>query len=468
MFLGRLGDLHVRNVSTGKESILKDRAPPCFEEELYVGALPAGAYELRAFENFFAGGWISGSQTLKVSTAPGPFHISAQRLTDLGTMVFLRPLFPLESREFRFALEPSELAITRIQALIDSVARDPMLAAEPFSWDARDNELAALRLSTAERHATQDLHREGFRTPTGDMMFGEAFGQLVVRNEAGHWSFQQLPTIGPITSVAQSKEGVVAAGSTEGGLWLRIRDGAPWEPRGLPRADAVVRYLAFDDAGRLLAIAETSESLRVYSMDFPSGNWRDVHQFAATRLPRPDIALFTGAFLRNDQLRIFTMEGSFFKAGPHISSLSLADGHADTVSVITVRTIRAMPDGSLYGMSAGSPLLQTLRVSTDGVKWESRGSPKWAMDVVFRTPDEGYILRDDHSLRPISGAKVSLWKTVDGGRTWQKLSDAPDGSTKIIPLAAPTEMLLVTSDGLTFLSSDGGKTWQEERTLRTL
>ena len=133
MFLGRLGDLHVRNVSTGKESILKDRAPPCFEEELYVGALPAGAYELRAFENFFAGGWISGSQTLKVSTAPGPFHISAQRLTDLGTMVFLRPLFPLESREFRFALEPSELAITRLQAFIDSVARDPMLAAEPFS-----------------------------------------------------------------------------------------------------------------------------------------------------------------------------------------------------------------------------------------------------------------------------------------------------------------------------------------------
>lgn len=453
-FFGRLGHLRLRNVSTDKEFTLQDRAPPYFEEQLYVGELPAGVYELRAFENFYYGGRVSGSQKIAVSGS-GQFHVSAGRLTDLGTIVFLRPLF--ESREYKLALEAGERAITRVQPLIDSATGDALLSGGALSWDADRAALEAVRLSPAQRQLTQDLDRQGFLTATGAVMFGEAFGQLVVRDAAGHWGSQQLPTIAPITSVAESKDGVVAAGSTEGGLWLRARNGSSWEARWLPRADAVVRHLAFDGTGRLLAIAETPGCLHVYSMESGDTPWRDAYQLPVTKVPRKMGALFRSAFIANDEVRIFTVQGTVWYGGPAIVSLSLSDGRSDTSAIYSMRHAGAAPDGTLYAIS-GLAFSETLKVSTDAVTWESRGaSPGSALNIVFRSADEGYLI----------GKGPALWKTTDSGRTWQRWSDVPLGSARLILLAPSTEMLLLTRDGLTLHTGDGGKTWQEERSLRT-
>ena len=63
--------------------------------------------------------------------------------------------------------------------------------------------------------------------------------------------------------------------------------------------------------------------------------------------------------------------------------------------------------------------------------------------------------------------KTSIWKTTDGGRTWQKWCDAPDQSVKIILLDDPDSMLLATGNGLIFVSNDSGQTWKEERSVRS-
>ena len=59
-----------------------------------------------------------------------------------------------------------------------------------------------------------------------------------------------------------------------------------------------------------------------------------------------------------------------------------------------------------------------------------------------------------------------LWKSGDGGNTWQRLADAPRGITA---LAVHSEGLLPgivfagTEDGRIFRSTDGGTSWHRTR-----
>ena len=57
-----------------------------------------------------------------------------------------------------------------------------------------------------------------------------------------------------------------------------------------------------------------------------------------------------------------------------------------------------------------------------------------------------------------------LWKSRDGGNTWQRLAKAPGGITALTVHPEKREMVFAgTGDGRIFTSTDGGTSWLAAR-----
>jgi photosystem II stability/assembly factor-like uncharacterized protein len=82
---------------------------------------------------------------------------------------------------------------------------------------------------------------------------------------------------------------------------------------------------------------------------------------------------------------------------------------------------------------------------------------------VFRTADVGYLIRVDHipAFNP-ENLTNSLWKTVDGGKTWARNSDLPNQSGRLHLLPGEGHLLLITNNGRLMSSTDDGKNWGSE------
>lgn len=146
----------------------------------------------------------------------------------------------------------------------------------------------------------------------------------------------------------------------------------------------------------------------------------------------------------------------------------------DLNSVSTIRTSYLTPDGNLFfGDKNGKVLcfsdtLQTLKVATN--------LNKDIMQIKFFDNNIGFIC----------GKRRLLYKTIDGGITWNDISeDIPEDNngqitiTDIIPLNSKTYIILSkrqsTLDTEIFLTQDGGLSWQldsqiedDEKDLRSI
>ena len=113
---------------------------------------------------------------------------------------------------------------------------------------------------------------------------------------------------------------------------------------------------------------------------------------------------------------------------------------------------------------AGPNISQAMKISMDGGRsWEKRGSPNWANQPLFRTADVGYLIRIDH-IPAFDPEKLtnSLWKTLDGGRTWSRHADLPNQSGRLVLLSGEGHLLLQTNNARLLSSADDGKTWTAE------
>jgi len=69
----------------------------------------------------------------------------------------------------------------------------------------------------------------------------------------------------------------------------------------------------------------------------------------------------------------------------------------------------------------------------------------------------------DTSRSPVMFAAVAVgvWKSGDGGQTWQRLAAAPVGVTALaVRPADPKRVFAGTGEGRLFQSADGGVSWQ--------
>jgi photosystem II stability/assembly factor-like uncharacterized protein len=72
----------------------------------------------------------------------------------------------------------------------------------------------------------------------------------------------------------------------------------------------------------------------------------------------------------------------------------------------------------------------------------------------------------DPTKSPVMFAAMAdgLWKSGDGGQTWQRLATAPGGITALAVHPVDQDRVFAgTSQGTLFRSADGGVSWQAAR-----
>src|SRR5262249_7500720 len=100
-----------------------------------------------------------------------------------------------------------------------------------------------------------------------------------------------------------------------------------------------------------------------------------------------------------------------------------------------------------------------------GVTWQRRGDLNWANgSLLFVSDQTGFVVRTD-SIPALDPEKfeISLWRTDDGGRTWNRVGPLPPLHGALLSLKGAEELGYRSENGRFLVSTDGGKTWRVER-----
>jgi hypothetical protein len=458
LFFAKLGVLILKNLTTGKEIRINDSASDYTSFSMFVAAVPEGTYELKQFDNWSAG-LLLVTQDVMVGSAIGTFQVLERRVTDLGTLAYVRRSNPVNSSEYSLAVDETEKATSYSRSLLG-----------PDVSEALDNGALGWQGSAGSRRhpvlTAEDLATErGLINPTVDasgvLRSGVAFGQILTRSADGQWRRDKVPTLEAVTATATLKDGTLIAAADEGLIFIRV-PGSEWALKPLaPRAKPV--FIGTEDSGGIFVVAEVPDGVAVYHATNQESPWQETRKFEVKNSPGARGPHFGGATLTRGHLIVTTISWGFSGRKHTMNSLSFATGEWIADSTGIYGPISSFPDGGFYSM-AGPNISQAMKVSMDGGRtWETRGSPNWAGQPIFRTYDVGYLIRTDHipAVNP-ANLKRSLWKTIDGGRTWVPHSDLPNQSVRVVLLSGEGHLLLETNDGRVLSSMDDGETWTPE------
>lgn len=89
-----------------------------------------------------------------------------------------------------------------------------------------------------------------------------------------------------------------------------------------------------------------------------------------------------------------------------------------------------------------------------------RPPPRFVTDLI------GYCVRiDARAAFDAEKTEYSVWRTVDGGRSWRLAGSPKTAGGTIVPLGGPEIIGYASESGKFFVSKDGGKSWQLEREI---
>jgi photosystem II stability/assembly factor-like uncharacterized protein len=458
--------LRIRNLETDKKFTLYDKADSFRSYSLFVDALPNGTYSIESFGNI-ASGWLTVSSSASARDSFPTFTIASGQLTELGTITYIRAHFPVNSSLFAWGQLANSfdqrLAINHLNpSVATSVSKQPIL-----SWNANDLLYSRIRTHSALKINTLSILSNAI-LPDGRILFGESFGQIAVRNLEGRWSFWQVPSSVGVRTLYVGVSGEIYAGTDDGLLFESHDDGITWKSMDLPIKDASVLFIGELPTSRdLFVVFQSRDKFVAYSLDLKTKNqW--IEQFNKARKmyrnPQMDArgAVFNGGnrltFLSGNfdsQLEAVDYDNisnswksvSINESDPPTRWISLGDG--------TIGRFRGIPLTGMY-----------FAVSSDGgVSWEKRGDLNWVRgSPVFSSKNIGFVIRTDSiPLYDPQKIELSLWKTLDGGRTWSKIGPMPGIHGDLVLLGETESLGYATADGKFFVSGNGGQTWRLER-----
>lgn len=463
-FFAKWQTLQIRDASSGETYTLSDRSPPHAAYSQYVGSVPPGKYTLEKFDNQ-AHGAIVITVRAGLGAQYGRFEVAAGRVTDLGSLVFLRNYYPVDSSTYRVAF--TRVAAESAHAL---AGLDPAIAKA-----ADQGVLGWLPESANEQRMALDKTKEApslfLNDPKlgddGSLLVGEALGHIGKRAADGRWSWLDTGTINTILALQTFADGSLLAGSEQSQLLRWTPGSGQWQALPLPLQDASIRFLAAHPARGQLLVAQDRRHIIVLataSLDRPQ--WKELYRVPLELFTNPLMDTRMQAFLAGDKLYIAALSAQFTpKADFHVLDLKAGTWSHRPIDLYS-GAYGGLPDGSVFSMS-GPNISQAFRVShDDGQTWEKRESPNWAGQPVFRDERNGYFVRiEEIAMFDAEKNTNSVWKTGDAGRSWQKLGASPNLSARLIPLARPGQLLLVTYNGKLYRSDDDGANWVLERQL---
>jgi hypothetical protein len=441
----------VRNVATKKRHRLVDRSPRASVQSVFAAGLPPGQYEvLEVGAESVGGAWMWVREGAKFDPKLFTFAVEAKRATNLGSIIYLRPYFPLNTLVFRWTFEPDPELPTQIAYLFDEAGK-AVLSGESLGWSGEG--VARARLTPDVKHLSMVL---AGRVPLtdGSMLFGENFGQIAKRDASGNWTWEETGVFDTIQAATQTPDGTMYA-VADNSLLLMRESGGSWRRLDVPLTGALPRYLGVDQVSGLFTVWEQDAGVTVLvASDAKNPTW------TTTKTIKPGIQ-FGGGPVRSfvlplaNQIVVAVSTAKFFSSQYDLHIWDFAKKEWLVKELRAYGPISALPDGTLYSMT-GPNIKQTFKVSSDwGQTWEAGGSMSWSGQPFFRTAQEGYVVRSGNM-------KSFLWRTLDGGKTWQQHAEMPNLVALVLGLAGE-QMLIVTHNGKMYFSPDNGKTITVER-----
>lgn len=467
-FFGKWQMLTVRNIDSDKTYSISDRSTPSALHSLFVGSLPPGTYQLERF-NSESHGYISLYSSADAGVRFGRFRIESGRVTDLGSILYIRPYYPINTSAYRLMFiavpEESKKSIELLAPMVAQSANQGTLGWLPLS----DKEQRPILVPAREKISL--FLNSPQMTPDGVMLFGEALGQIARRDKHGVWDVIHTGTINTITALLADTDGTILAGTEQSLLLVKRPNDTIWKTLSLPLKSANIRFVGKHPKLGYVVVAQDQRNIvALTTQDLAAPNWVELKRIPVELYLNSMQDTRFHAFLVKDSLIISTFTPAFtVKSELHAFDINKNEWEVNNIDFMTggPDVFSTMPDGAIYVMG-GPNISQTFYVSRDnGKTWEKRASPNWSGPAAFRGNQQGFTIRIENI--PLFDAEKltnSIWKTDDGGRTWSNAGSVPNQSEKIIILQRDDEMLMSTRNGQLFFSNDNGKTWRLERNSR--
>jgi hypothetical protein len=460
--------LRVLNLETKQTTTLDDRSDSSAAHSLFVNPLPAGTYEIQAVGNQASGG-MTITESAKADQVFPKFKVVAGQLTDLGVLVYGRRHYPVNSPQFRWGQVDSPYDRESVLRQLEPSLAQQLRSAPAQSWE----EGAVLRARKSVYEATRQQTMRSL-APTfgskGELMLGESFGQIAVRDPSGAWSWIQTPTALPIRAIHLARSGALYVGSDDGVLLMGKASSTDWQAIDLPVSDGSVIHIGnLPGSEELLVVLQTRDRFLGLSRGpGTSGAWRE--QFSRPR------ALYTRPAFDATGAVFSSAKGVVVATGGTESKMDLLS-YGPSSSTWAVQALDEsgspsnwvqIPGGDL-GRFRGIPLtgMYFSASQNGGVTWEKRGDLNWANgSLVFTSERVGFVIRTD-STPAFDPEKfeLSIWRTDDTGRSWARVGPTPALHGNLVSLGGPDKLGYASFNGRFYASTDGGKTWKLERQL---
>lgn len=466
-FFGKWSSIRFRDVASRETFVALDTSSTASTQSLFVLPLPAGTYEVDSVNNS-AQGWLTISSSAKAGEQLPHFKVEKSRLTDLGTLVYFRQHFPVNTSLYAWGLvEASSDQRWILRLLAPAVAMQ--LQSEPIlGWEASDKLTERKRLTARLKRMTarQSGNASG---PDGSYLFGESLGQIVLRDRTGEWRWIETGMIGPVRAILYDN-GRLFAGGDDGILLMGDLTGKTWKELKLPVADASVIYIGkVPRRDELLVVVQASSEFLAYSAPM-----KEPGALSETlRLPRK--LYFNPAMDDHGRVIANGQEVVLLTAGGGDSTMGVSylnqDGRSWTTRAGDVLSSPAVvaitPKGELIRF-AGIPLTGIyLSASPDfGASWKRRGDLNWGMSLAAASDSTFFAVRTESiPLFDPEKGESAIWRSDDGGMTWKKLGPTPGLGGRLFVLEGSQELAFATVNGKFYSSRDAGLTWKLEREI---
>jgi hypothetical protein len=458
----------LRREADGKEFALG--SIPCSTRGSVVlaEALPPGRYlPVKMHASFTSGipqtGQVTFTVDAPIEKQSTTFSVAAGRVTDLGTLVY-NPLGAVDATHNRFeiAIDPSPLPVESLLRGAFPRVADALRGGQELGWDSLPPKEQRARLIAAAKSSARG--RNALVASTAGVAYaGARLGEVVVLPKpGGSWLHFDTGTLEEITALLPLQDGGFLAGGELGFVSYSPDRGRSWQKLSFVEPNHAVTFLGIAATRDLVAIAESSEELIVYTSAKPATGWHELRRFP---FHQPNILYNPGYFETK-----FSTAGEFHRESAAIGGTRLAIlEQPKTVWSYDFATRQ-------WEQSQPAPrALFTLRASRDGYLWATPfgansmyGSADWgrswttldyfAADIppAFANRSTGFM-----AAKPVNGlAGLKLFKTTDGGTTWTevgKLEDENLGRLAVDP--SGKQLFAIANYDHVRVSSDGGNSW---------
>lgn len=225
-FFAKWTTLRVRNTESKDTITVVNRSDSSAGHSLFLQPLPPGTYEIESVGNQ-ASGWLTITESAKAGQALPRFRVASGQLTDLGTLVYVRKHYPVDSSQFRWAQEDSPFDRTAVLRQLEP-SLSKQLGSSPVNTWTQGEQLVARRAAYTSSRSLTMRAMSPARGPDGALYLGEAFGQIAARSASGVWTWIETPTALPIRAVHVDAAGSIYAGSDDGVLMVLRRASGSW------------------------------------------------------------------------------------------------------------------------------------------------------------------------------------------------------------------------------------------------